>query len=231
MSEPTLWPWLALAGLGALHGINPGMGWLFAVALGLQEGRAGAVWRALPPLALGHALAIALAVAVAVAAGGFLPIGPLRWGVAGVLLAFGIYRLARHHHPRYGGMRVRGRQLASWSFLMATGHGAGLMILPIVLASPLLGPGMAGGTTTSTLGHAAAGGHAGHTALAGLPPGVASGAAVALVHTAGYLLVAAALAWLVFAHWGVRILRTAWINLDLIWAGALIATAIATPFI
>jgi hypothetical protein len=49
------WPWIALLGMGAVHGLNPGMGWLFAVALGCQEGSARAVWRALPPLALGHA--------------------------------------------------------------------------------------------------------------------------------------------------------------------------------
>ena len=141
MDDPTLWPWLALAGLGALHGVNPGMGWLFAVALGLQEGRARAVWRALPPLALGHALAIALAVAVAAAIGGIIPVAPLRWGVAAVLLGFGLLRLRFHRHPRYGGMRVGPRQLTIWSFLMATAHGAGLMILPVVLAGESLVPG------------------------------------------------------------------------------------------
>ena len=223
MGEITLWPWLTLAGLGAVHGVNPGMGWLFAVALGLQEGRARAVWRALPPLALGHALAVAGAVAVAAAIGGFVPVAPLRWAVAGVLLAFGILRLRSHRHPRYGGMRVGARELTIWSFLMATAHGAGLMILPVVLAgdAPLVG-------------HASMAGmeHAGHGAqMAGLPGELATGLAVSVVHTLGYLLVAMLLAWLVYARFGVRILRSAWINLDLIWAGALIATALATPFL
>ncbi len=223
MGEITLWPWLTLAGLGAVHGVNPGMGWLFAVALGLQEGRARAVWRALPPLALGHALAIAAAVAVAAAIGGFIPVAPLRWAVAVVLLAFGILRLRSHRHPRYGGMRVGPRELTIWSFLMATAHGAGLMILPVVLAGD-----------TPLVGHAGMAGtqHGGHAAqMAGLPGELATGLAVSLVHTLGYLLVAMLLAWLVYARFGVRILRSAWINLDLIWAGALIATALATPFL
>ena len=64
-----------LMALGAFHGINPGMGWLFAVALGLQERRRGAVIAALVPLGLGHALAVAAAVAVAVFAGAVLPAG------------------------------------------------------------------------------------------------------------------------------------------------------------
>ena len=60
MSE--LWPWLALLGLGAYHGINPGMGWLFAVALGMQEKHRRAVLAAIPPIALGHALSIGVVV-------------------------------------------------------------------------------------------------------------------------------------------------------------------------
>ncbi|MGK7312011.1 MAG: hypothetical protein ACN0LA_07190 [Candidatus Longimicrobiales bacterium M2_2A_002] len=218
MEDIALWPWLTLLGLGALHGVNPGMGWLFAVALGLQEGRARAVWRALPPLALGHGLAIALAVLVAAAVGQLIPVAPLKWGVAAILLAFGLYRLRRHAHPRYGGLRVGARQLTIWSFLMATAHGAGLMILPVVLAgdAPMLGP-------------AAGMEHTVHAA--GLPTGLASGVAVTLVHTVGYLVVAMALAWLVYARLGVRILRSAWVNIDLLWAVALIATALVTPLL
>jgi hypothetical protein len=53
-----VWPWLALFGLGAYHGINPAMGWLFAVALGLQDKSRWAVLAAIPPIALGHALSI-----------------------------------------------------------------------------------------------------------------------------------------------------------------------------
>lgn len=228
--ETALWAWVALAGLGALHGLNPAMGWLFAVALGLQEGRARAVWRALPPLAMGHALAIAAAVGLAALAGGLIPLSPLRWAVAACLLAFGVYRLKRHGHPRYGGMRVGARQLTLWSFLMATAHGAGLMIIPIVLAgeNPLVAAGMPG----VPVEHMAAG-HPHHhvEAMAGVSRGISAGLAVTLVHTVGYLVVSAGLAWLVFARLGVGVIRKAWINLDLVWAGALIITALLTPFI
>jgi hypothetical protein len=142
-------------------------------------------------------------------------------------------------------MKVGPRQLTIWSFLMATAHGAGLMILPIVLAGPdpLIGdwiPALGAGASMSAgmespIGHAAAEVAATHgthgSALAGLSPGLATGFGVAIVHSAGYLAVAAGLAWLVFARLGVRILRSAWINLDLIWAGALIATGLVTPLL
>ena len=98
---------VALLGLGAFHGINPGMGWLFAVALGLQERRRAAVWRALLPLALGHSLAVAAAVAVALALGLVLSIEHLRWPVGLLLLALGASRIVRHRHPRWAAMRVR----------------------------------------------------------------------------------------------------------------------------
>jgi hypothetical protein len=127
------WPWLALLLLGAWHGINPGMGWLFAVALGLQEQKGRAVWRALLPLALGHGLAIAVAIMVGAFVGLVLPVGYLRWLVAVVLVGFGLYRLVRHRHPRWAGMQVGFRDLTVWSLLMASAHGAGLMVLPFVL--------------------------------------------------------------------------------------------------
>jgi len=116
---------LPLLALGALHGINPGMGWLFAVALGLQEKRGLAVWRALLPLAWGHAFAIIAALALAFTLGEVIPSHVLRWSVAIALTGFGLYRLRRHRHPRYGGMRVGRRELAVWSFLVASAHGAG----------------------------------------------------------------------------------------------------------
>ena len=119
--------------LGAYHGINPGMGWLFAVALGMQERRRAAVCRALLPLGMGHALAVGAAVAIAVLAGAVIPIRHLRWPVAGVLLVLGVSRLFRHHHPRWVGMRVGSGGLTVWSFLMASAHGAGLMVAPIFL--------------------------------------------------------------------------------------------------
>ena len=195
--------------LGAFHGINPGMGWLFAVALGMQERRLGAVWRALIPLTLGHALAIASVVLLAVAAGVAAPFASLKLPVAVTLGSLGVYRLIRHRHITGGGMRVGTAGLTTWSFLMATCHGAGLMILPIFL-----------GMTAPAQGSSC------H-----LPGAVSANAAAAanatLVHGAGYLIATAA-AWIVFTRVGVGILRQAWFNLDLLWAVALIATGILT---
>ena len=120
-----------LISLGAFHGINPGMGWLFAVALGMQERRRGAVLRALVPLGAGHALAVAGSVGVALAIGTVVPMRALRWPIAGVLVSLGIMRFFRHRHPRWVGMRVGMGGLTVWSFLMATAHGAGLMVVPV----------------------------------------------------------------------------------------------------
>ena len=208
--------WLALAGLGAVHGVNPGMGWLFAVALGLQEGRARAVWRALSPLAVGHALAIGVAVLAALALGRVVPVEALRWIVGGALLALGGLRLVRHRHFRYGGMQVGFRELTAWSFLMASAHGAGLMVLPLLVRA------------AGSSAHA----HATHLMMmtASLAPALPASGPLALglqataLHTAGYLLVTGLLALLVYRKLGLRMLRTVWINLDLIWGGALVVT-------
>jgi hypothetical protein len=219
------WSWLALSALGAGHGINPGMGWLFAVALGIQEGRTRAVWRALPPLALGHALAVGAAVLVAAALGLVLPVGVLDWVVGGLLVLLGALRLVRHRHPRYGGMRVGFRELTTWSFLMAAAHGAGLMVVPLLLGAAAHG----GGDAMASM-------HAGHAAH--LAPGSGVSAATSgyvhaglwatVLHSAGYLLVTGLVAVVVYRKVGLRMLRTMWINLDLIWGGALLATGVLT---
>jgi len=211
------WTWLALAGLGAGHGLNPGMGWLFAVALGMQEGRTLAVWRALPPLALGHALAVAAAVLAAAVLGRLLPPEALGWIVGGMLLGLGALRLLRHRHPRYGGMRVGFRELTIWSFLMATAHGAGLMVLPLLV----------GGSGASAQGLSST--HAMHLAHASIVPvsgPMATGLWATAMHSAGYLLVTGLIALIVYQKLGLRMLRTMWINLDLIWGGALIVTGV-----
>src|SRR5687768_2191621 len=131
-SEMTM-TWGMLVALGAFHGINPGMGWLFAVALGMQERRRGAVLRALLPLGAGHALAVGVAVVATLAIGFAIPVEWLRWPVAGVLVSLGVLRLFRHRHPRFAGMRVSMSRLTVWSFLMATAHGAGLMVVPVFM--------------------------------------------------------------------------------------------------
>ena len=203
---------IALLALGAGHGINPGMGWLFAVALGFQRQSRLAVWGALGPLALGHALAIAAAIAAAGVIGLVVPPRVLQWGTAALLLGLGLYRLARSRHISYGGMRVDARELATWSFLMASAHGAGLMVLPLLMGNP------------------PAPGHAHHMAASAIALADIewSGIVAALVHTAGYLLVTGAIAVVVYERVGLRFLRKAWVNLDLMWAAALVLTGVAT---
>src|SRR5437667_9273806 len=110
------WFWLTLLGLGAYHGINPGMGWLFAVALGLQEKSRRAVLAAIPPIALGHALSVGAVVVLLWAAAASVPHGALRIGSAATLFGFGLYRLVRSRHPNWVGMRVGFRDLTLWSF-------------------------------------------------------------------------------------------------------------------
>jgi hypothetical protein len=206
--------WNAMLFLGAYHGINPGMGWLFAVALGMQQGSARGVWRALPPIALGHALAVGV---VLVAAGFAQMVLPLKLIVASILLAFGLYRLWRHRHPRFGGMQVGFFDLTIWSFLMASAHGAGLMVLPFVIGM-------------STDVSAASGEHA-HDAMVSAGTGLPWVGTIALgIHTSAYLLVTALAAWIVYRKLGLRLLRTAWFNLDWLWAGALVITGAVVLF-
>ena len=215
--------WLWLLGLGALHGVNPGMGWLFAVALGLQERSVRAVWRALLPLAIGHALAIGVAVALLAVAGLVAPPDALKWIVAASLLTLGVRRIVRHRHPRFGGMQVSRRDLVVWSFLMASAHGAGLMVLPVVMSTAPSRIETVHAQPAVASGHAA---HVEHAMNAGANR--VGGFATADVHTLGYLMVTALLALFVYAWAGLRLLRSAWINLDLIWAGALVTTAVIT---
>jgi hypothetical protein len=199
--------WAGLLALGAFHGVNPGMGWLFAVALGMQERRRSAVWRAMLPLALGHGLAIAAAIAMAVLIGAVVPLRAIQWAVSIVLLALGISRFFRHGHPRWVGMQVGMKDLTVWSFLMASAHGAGLMVLPLVLA-------------------AAAGPHHAHHLAAAT--GTWSGVSATVVHSVGYLAVSAGVALVVFEKLGVGLLRKGWFNLDLVWAVALVVTGVVT---
>jgi hypothetical protein len=213
-----LWPWLVVFGLGVFHGINPAMGWLFAVALGLQEQKRAAVLRALPPIALGHALSIGIIIAAALVARISLPHAAMRFAAAGFLFAFGLYRLFRSRHPNWVGMRVGFGDLTLWSFIMASAHGAGLMLIPLFLKS-------ARPPSVQCMSSAAS-----HMAMSGLafasfstPSLLASSVAV---HTFGYLLVTGFLAMLVYEKIGVGILRRAWFNIDFIWMLALMITGV-----
>jgi hypothetical protein len=198
--------WQTIVFLGAYHGINPGMGWLFAVALGLQQGSARGVWRALPPMALGHAGAVAVVVAIAAMARLIVPAAVMNVVVAAVLMSLGAWRLWRHRHPRLGGMQVGFRDLTLWSFLMASAHGAGLMVLPFIIP-------------TVSIVEAANHHHAHHA-------GAAAGnvAATVALHTAAYFTVMALAASLVYWKFGLSLLRKAWFNMDWLWAGALLLT-------
>jgi hypothetical protein len=212
-----VWPWLTLAALGAFHGFNPAMGWLFAVALGLQERRRRAVTAALGPIALGHTLAIGMA-AIAVGVLGLVIPQRLLLALGGIaLLSFAAYKvLTRFRHPRWVGMRVSPRELVLWSFLMASAHGAGLMLVPVLVAQR--GEGMSSALADS--GHA---GHMGHEMPAVGDALVPALAAVGL-HAAAMLAVAGLIAVVVYEKLGVEVLRRAWVNLDFIWVGALVVT-------
>ncbi len=200
--------WLMLL-LGAYHGINPGMGWLFAVALGMQEQKGSAVARALLPIALGHALSIGIVVVTAAFLGMALPQEAICYGVAVLLFGLGIFSLVRHYHPRWVRMRVGFRDLTVWSFLMATAHGAGLMLLPVLLGS----------RTVEAADHMA--GH--HHTYAASPLAALLATAV---HTIAYLAVTGLIAWVVYSKFGLAILRKAWLNLDVVWAAALVVTSV-----
>lgn len=216
-------PWISLLALGAAHGINPAMGWLFAVGRGLQLRDRRALWRALGPLALGHALAIGVALLFAIALGQVLPPRWLHWIVAAALLAVGADGLVRHRHVRLRGMHVSAPELATWSFLMASAHGAGLMVLPFVLGSVAAPPGaMAHHHSLATLG----GVRAAPLVEAALGPANAIAVIAPLVHTIGYLGVTAALAIIVYEKVGLRILRRAWINLNVVWAASMVVAAL-----
>jgi hypothetical protein len=209
------WPWLSLLALGAFHGLNPAMGWLFAVSLGLQERRLRAVTMALGPIALGHALAIGLAVVAVSTLGLVIPQRVLLTLGGGVLLAFAAYKVvSRFRHPRWVGMRVGPRELVLWSFLMASAHGAGLMLVPVLVA-------LRGDAVASALAHTEHLGHMGHQ-----PPGRTDSLLPALaavgLHSVAMLAVAGTLAVVVYQKVGVEVLRRAWVNLDLIWVGALV---------
>ena len=206
--------WLMLL-LGAYHGINPGMGWLFAVALGMQEQKGSAVARALVPIALGHALSIGIVVLAAAFLSMALPREAIRYPVAALLFGLGIFSLVRHHHPRWVRMQVGFRDLTFWSFLMASAHGAGLMLLPVLLGS----------RTVEAADHLA--GHH-HTSAAASP---LAAMLATTVHTIGYLAVTGLIAWVVYSKLGLAVLRKAWLNLNLVWAAALVVTSVVAVLI
>jgi hypothetical protein len=200
-----LWPWAALALLGAYHGVNPGMGWLFAVARGLQQRSRRAVLGSLLPIAVGHEASIVVAVLAVALTEHLVPPHAVRLLAALLLVAFGAYTLARPRaHPRGFGMRVGPRGLVWWSFLMSSAHGAGLMLAPVLLGMPVADQ---------------------YTDLRSL---TGTAFAVAGVHVAAMLAVMALVSVVVYEKLGVGFLRRSWFNLDLAWSGALLLSGAVT---
>lgn len=197
-----------LAGLGAYHGLNPAMGWLFAVSRGMQERSRRAVLRSLGPIALGHELSIALVAVIVLVLSATIDLGALRIGAAVVLVAFGIFRFAKPRaHPRWTSMRVSDRELMWWSFLMSSAHGAGLMIAPVLI-------GLKGASASDAHEHA-------DVAML-TDVGLGTGALGLMIHVGAMVAVMAFVAVLVYDRLGVAILRSAWLNTDHLWAGAFV---------
>jgi hypothetical protein len=205
------WPWILLALLGAYHGLNPAMGWLFAMAIGLQEKSRSAIVRALVPIAFGHAAAITLAIVVLRFIQDVFPLRTLKLIVAAVLFLLGAYRIFRASHPRGAGMRVGAKDLFVWSFLMASAHGAGLMLVPVLLTQP-----MAGMTHTMPT----------HSMpMTSVHLSVSTIVLAVLLHTLALLVVAGSLAVFFYEAYeklGLSLLKRTWFNFDLLWAIALI---------
>lgn len=206
--------WAAVVGLGIYHGLNPAMGWPLAVANGLGERRGRAVFETGIPLGVGHLLAMAVVL---------VPFAWLSWYVewsrplrlvAGLLVvAFGIHRLVVRRHPRFL-QRVAPSRLTWWSFLTATAHGAGLMLVPVVLG--LCAPGERDPMAALTA------------------PGLSSMAtalAVALLHTGAMIASGIGIAWIVYTRLGLGFLKRSWFDLDALWAASLVVTGIASTFV
>jgi hypothetical protein len=207
MNLAAVWPWATLALLGVYHGVNPGMGWLFAVGRGLQERRRSAVLGALLPIALGHELSIVLVVAAVVLTQTLVPPHTVRLVAALALVGFGVWTLARpRNHPRGFGMRVGPVGLAAWSFLMSSAHGAGLMLAPVLLGMPV-------------------GEQYGDLRQIG-----ATAALAATVHVAAMLTTMAIVSVIVYEKLGLGLLRRRWFNLDLAWSVMLLLAGAVTLF-
>jgi hypothetical protein len=202
--------WLTLAGLGVYHGVNPAMGWLFAVSRGMQERSRGAVLRSLVPIAIGHEASIALVALLVLGLSTTTDPQELRIGAAIALVAFGIFRFVKPRaHFRWTSMRVSDRELGMWSFLMSTAHGAGLMIAPVIL-----------GLQASSNSH---------DDMAMLSGGPIDIAAVGIaVHVLAMVAVMGAIAYVVYERVGLQILRRAWLNTDQVWAGAFVLAGLVT---
>jgi hypothetical protein len=205
--------WLTLLALGAYHGLNPGMGWLFAVSQGMQHGERRAVTRSFLPIAIGHEGSVVVVAALVLGLGVITDPGVLHVGAGAALIGFGLFRFVRPRwHPRWTTMRVNRRELTWWSFLMSSAHGAGLMVAPVLLG---------GATASASDGH--------DLAMAGQAPVPAVIVGVGL-HVLAMVTVMSVIATVVYVKVGVEILRHTWVNTELLWAGAFIMAGALTLF-
>jgi hypothetical protein len=210
--------WFSVVAIGAYHGLNPSMGWPLAVANGLGAKRGSAVFATFAPLGAGHLLAMALVL---------VPFAMLSWllawnreiriGAGLLVVLFGVWRLCQRRHPRWL-LRVRPTQLVLWSLLIATAHGAALMLLPILMGLCET-PAVASGASAGVVDH--------QSMMALMRASVGTAVAVSLLHSAAMMVSGFAAAWIVYRHLGLRVLRSAWFNLDTVWALSLIASGAA----
>jgi hypothetical protein len=204
--------WLAVVGLGLYHGVNPAMGWPLAVANGMTDRRARSVFATLLPLGAGHFMAIAVALLPFAWLSWYVEWSrPIRIGAGAAVLLFGVFKLLNRRHPRLLA-RIPPTRLAWWSFLMATAHGAGLMLVPFMLslcAAPAHGAAAASVTA--------------HLARANL----GTAALVAAVHTLATLVAGIGMAWAVYRYLGLQALRRTWFNLDAVWGASLVVAGVA----
>src|SRR5215217_6412165 len=203
------WPWILMALLGAYHGLNPAMGWLFAVALGMQERDRRAVVRALPAIAIGHEASILVIAVLVLGLGLVTDPSALHLGAGLALIAFGLFRFVKPRAHFRWVMRgnVRRRELTWWSFLMSTAHGAGLMVAPVLIG--------AGAVSQASAAH-----DVDHLQAAVISP-LAGGLAL-LLHVAAMMAVMAVVAVVVYEKLGVAVVRQAWVNTEWLWAGAFV---------
>lgn len=200
---------VALVLLGVFHGVNPGMGWLFAVSIGLQDRSRRALLLALPPIALGHEAAIGVMVVVLTATSSLFASKAVVLAGGAVLLGFGLWQIWSKRHVRWVGMRLSHWQLAGWSFVMSSAHGAGLMLLPVFVFP------VDEHVTALDLHR-------------GVLPVLTAGALALVVHVGAMILTCGSIALIVYEIVGLGVLRRLWVNLDRVWAFALVCAGIAT---
>jgi hypothetical protein len=215
--------WLTIVAIGCYHGLNPAMGWPLAVANGMQAGRPSAVFATVLPLGGGHFAAMAIVLAPFAWLSSYLEWSQvIRVGAGGLVLLFGIFKLIERRHPR-ALARIRPTQLAWWSFVMATAHGAGLMLVPFMLGLCASAPAAAQQAAAPVLPDAA------HLTVMNYvaQSSVATAILVAALHTLAMMVAGLAMAWAVYRYLGLPFLRRAWLNLDSIWGASLVIAGAA----